>query len=597
LARTVQGKSYTWQLSDTPIGGGDAGEVYAVTCVEQPELTGVMKTPARIATGGTIQRQAGQIAQEALALARLDGLPQCKAHPPRLLDAAPEWTQGTANYFIISETAPGETLESMLTEKRQTGKPFPRRVIITVLDALFDLFARAHHAGILWNDVKLDHIYWHNPTGGVTVIDWGNVVYLNGFNNGQGRTLPRWEDYRQLVDTLGGFLQQNAPELFDDLGWQEFQDKELDLAQVSVLARRIAYQQEVIALKVMEYQSLIRVVLQSEPSLQGLKNIQSYHHILEQIGAPWESEAVLAYCRSLVLKTLDDSDTPSSVKATTILWELFDSSLSLPWHLIREYFRSPDLLSQPYLRDLVKYTLYEDWPNALWILVTIAQENYSSDWWNKITPLLRQKALNTTTPPPYQTCQSLLSWAEAQGSERQELAQHLKLILDQWREKGKDLEENPFDYALMDILDNNTSLPRRLCTAVSQSFSQGQEATRELLQAWVNMKWDDVSKAFRKVTAWDPDRWGILHLAIAVEDFQDWLSKLHQGPSPDTETKAFIQKMLRDHPPVEQLLGTPPWLSKLLQTLQDIIQSVPIQKHKAEVQAWCPWVLQLMNLE
>jgi len=71
LARTVQGKSYTWQLSDTPIGGGDAGEVYAVTCVEQPELTGVMKTPAQIATGGTIRRQAGQIAQEARALALL----------------------------------------------------------------------------------------------------------------------------------------------------------------------------------------------------------------------------------------------------------------------------------------------------------------------------------------------------------------------------------------------------------------------------------------------------------------------------------------------------------------------------------------------
>jgi hypothetical protein len=299
----------------------------------------------------------------------------------------------------------------------------------------------------------------------------------------------------------------------------------------------------------------------------------------------------------LVLKTLDDSDTHSSVKATTILWELFDSSLSLPWHLIREYFRSPDLLSQPYLRDLVKYTLYEDWSNALWILVTIAQENYSSHWWNKMTPLLRQKALNTTTPSPYQTCQSLLTWADAQGSEKQELVQNLRLILDQWREKGKDLAESPFDYALMDILDNNTSLPRRLRTAVKQSFSQGQEATRELLQAWVNMKWDDVSKAFHKVTAWDPDRWGILHLAIAVEDFQNWLNKLYQGPSPDTETKAFIQKMLRDHPPVELLLGTPPWLSKLLQTLQDIIQSVPIQKHKAEIQAWCPWVLQLMNLE
>jgi serine/threonine protein kinase len=592
LARTVQGKATTWQMSDTPIGSGDAGEVYAVTCVEQPELTGVMKTPARIATGGTIQRQAGQIAQEARALSRLDGLPRCKANPPRLLDTAPEWTQGTANYFIISETAPGKTLESMLAEKRQTGKPFPRRVIINVLDALFDLFARAHKAGILWNDVKLDHIYWHNPTGGVAVIDWGNAVFLDGDNSRQKRSLPRWEDYQQLVDTLGSFLQQNAPELFEDLGWEEFQDRELDSAQVSVLARRIAYQQEVIALKVMEYQSLIRVVIKSEPTLEGLENIQSYQHILEKIGAPWESEAILTYSRSLVLKTLKRGDTPSSVKAVTILWEIFGQSLDVQWYLVREYFRSTDLLSQPLLHELVKNTLYDYWSNALWTLVFIAQNSPSSDWWNKLIPLLRQKALSLRTPPPYQTCQTLLTWAEEQGGEQQKLAEELRKILGHWREKGNNLEESPFDYALMDVLETTTGLPRRMHTAVRQNLSQGQEAIRELLQAWVNMNWDELTKAFRRVTAWDPDRWGIFHLVNAVEDFQSWINNLHKGPTSNSDSKEFIEKMLLERPPVDRLLGTPPWLDKLLQTLQDIKERNSFLRHKAEMQAWCPWILQ-----
>ena len=115
---------YKWQLSDTPIGSGDAGEVYAATCIEQPNLHGVMKTPGRIATTGTIQRQAGQIAQERRALARLNGLPRGKVHPPRLLDEAQAYTQGTANYFIISETAPGENFASMLARSRQMGKSF-----------------------------------------------------------------------------------------------------------------------------------------------------------------------------------------------------------------------------------------------------------------------------------------------------------------------------------------------------------------------------------------------------------------------------------------------------------------------------------------
>ena len=275
MAKTVQGKTYQWRLGDAPIGSGDAGEVYTVVCVEQPDLSGVLKKPSRIATGGAIQRQAGQIAQEGLALAQLEGLPECKAHPPQILDEAPEFTHGTANYFIVSETAPGEDMAAMLVRTRQEGTPFPRRVILTVLDSLFDLFARAHRSGVLWNDVKLEHIYWDNTSGGVAVIDWGNAQFLNGAND-QRRSLPRWEDYRQLVDTLGLFLQQSAPELYDDLGWSEFQSTELDRPRISVLARRIAYQHEVIALRVMEYQSLIRVVLKSDPTLNGLQMIQTY---------------------------------------------------------------------------------------------------------------------------------------------------------------------------------------------------------------------------------------------------------------------------------------------------------------------------------
>ena len=358
MAKTVQGKTYQWRLGDAPIGSGDAGEVYAVVCVDQPDLTGVLKKPARIATGGTIQRQAGQIAQEALALAQLEGLPTCKAHPPTLLDEAPDFTQGTANYFIVSETAPGEDMAALLTRTRQEGVPFPRRVILTVLDALFDLFARAHRAGVLWNDVKLEHIYWHPDTGGVSVIDWGNAQFLEE-DNGQRRPLPRWEDYRQMVDTLGAFLQQSAPELYADLGWSEFQGEDLDLPRVSVLARRIDYQHEVIALRVMEYQSLIRVVLNGDPTLLGLQKIQSYQKNLLQIGAPWEAPAVLDYGKRLVIQSLKEGDTQTAVRATTIIWDLFGETLNLAWHLLREYFRHSNILTHPALADVVKTTLNE----------------------------------------------------------------------------------------------------------------------------------------------------------------------------------------------------------------------------------------------
>jgi serine/threonine protein kinase len=595
LAQTIQGKQYNWRLSDKPIGSGDAGEVYAVTCTEQPELVGVMKKPARIATGGTIQRQAGQIAREGLALARLEGLPKCKAHPPQLVDQAPDFTQGTANFFIVSETAVGEDLSTMLIQSRQTGKPFPRRVIITVLDALFDLFARAHRVGVLWNDVKLEHIYWHNSTGGVSVIDWGNAQFLSEPNE-QRRVLPRWEDYRQMVDTLGGFLLQTAPELYEDLGWSEFQGEELDLLKISILARRIAYQQEVIALRVMEYQSLIRVVLSSDPSLTGLQDIQSYQKILEQIGAPWESTAVLEYGKKLVEQLIDSGDNQSAIRATTIIWDLFDNNLDLSWHLLREYFRNTDILSHPSLGKLTRETLNETWSQVLWTLVSIARELQSVGWWDQLIPVLRQKSLGLISPPPIQICQSILEWQEAKTEKDQANSEKLRQILQEWRIRGEDLKESPFDYELLDLVHEYEDLPRKLNQELKRGFAAGEEAIRELLQVWVNMNWDAIQKAFRRLIGWDPDRWGVLRLDEAVIEFQSWLYRLYQGPPAGEEISTYLSRMLDSRPPVEKLLGSPPWLHALLEMLDQIDRGVYLADYQAGIQTWCPWLLGLETI-
>jgi len=590
LAKTVRGKVYQWRLSDAPIGSGDAGEVYAVVCVEQPELNGVLKKPSRIATGGTIQRQAGQIAQEGLALAQLEGLPACKAHPPQILDQAPEFTLGTANFFIVSETAPGENMAAMLVRTRQEGIPFPRRVILTVLDALFDLFARAHRSGVLWNDVKLEHIYWDNTSGGVAVIDWGNAQFLNQ-TDGQRRSLPRWEDYRQLVDTLGLFLQQSAPELYEDLGWSEFQGAELDLPRISVLARRIAYQHEVIALRVMEYQSLIRVVLNSDPSLDGLQKMQSYQKVLLQIGAPWEAPRVLEYGQELVETALAAGDPQSAIRATTVIWELFGESLNLAWHLLREYFRNPDILSQPQLAGLVTATLHERWALTLWYLAEIASAYGPITWWEQLVPVIRQKALGAATPLPRQICQTLLEWVQAGPSADPMEIADLRALITNWRIKGADLLESPIDYALLDMARNRTDLPRRLRSELKSGFTAGEEAIRTLLQSWVNMDWETLPNAFRLVIAWDPDRWGILPLADAVQSFQTWLAKLAAGPTNRNDSAHFIEQIMENRPQLEHLLGNPPWLQALLAMLAQIQAGDYLADLQVGIRTWCPWLL------
>ncbi|MEA3327245.1 MAG: hypothetical protein U9R53_08040 [Chloroflexota bacterium] len=597
MARTVQGQMYKWQLSDTPIGSGDAGEVYAATCIEQPDLHGVMKTPARIATTGTIQRQAGQIAQERRALARLDGLPRGKVHPPRLLDEAQAYTQGTANYFIISETAPGENFASMLAQSRQMGKPFPHRVIITVLDALFDLFARTHRAGVLWNDVKLDHIYWHNPTGEIGVIDWGNALFLDDEVNKGQRTPPRWQDYHQLVSTLGGFLQHSAPDLYEDLGWSEFQEGELDSPRVSVLARRIAYQQQVLALKEMEYQSLIRVVLNSEPTLDSLGKIQEYTAILDQIGAPWPCDDILKFGQSLVETALSNGDTPAAIKATALVWEVFSEALDLSWHLVREYLRQPDILSHPSLANLVKFTFNENWSLVIWTLASIAREIGNPKWWSQMIPVIHQKALGITEPRPIQFVQSLLNWLMTHRGEKKDAISSLNESLANWHTRGEDFLESPFEYAVLDLALDEYNFPQGAHFKLKRSFSAGEEAIRELIKGWVNIAWDELPKAFHLLLSWDPDRWGILTLQEGVQDFQDWMKRLYMGPNPEEDAAEFIQNSIQSFPPLDTVLGRPSWFRRLMTMLSAIQGGAAIKDHQVDVQIWCPWILKFPTIQ
>ena len=591
MARKLKGKSHTWQISDEPIGSGDAGEVYPVTCLEDPSLEGVMKKPARIATGGTIQRQANQIAQESIALARLDGLPNCKAHPPRLLDTAPEFTNGSANFFMVSESAPGEDLAEMLIESRQSGKPFPRRVIITVLDALFDLFARAHKVGVLWNDVKLDHIYWHNPTGQVVVIDWGNAQFLDRDTEMGQRAIPRWEDYQQLVETLGAFLKGTAPDLYADLGWEEFEGKELDLPLVSVLARRIAYQQELVGLRVMEYQALIQVEISEEPSLERLQKIVEYQHRLNQIGAPWDSDAVLEYGKSLILNSLARGERQKAIKATSIIWDLFNETLDLPWHLLREYFRYLDIISHNSLYELVNATINQNWSYAVWILAAMAQENGPPEWWEQLVPVLRQKALRSAIRKPLNIGISIREFLGSQKAKSDERLDEIQKIIQNWRDQGEQTRETPFDYRLLNLIQSESPLPKQLLHEAKACFAAGQNAVREVIKSWDIRNWDALRKALHQVITWDPDRWSILSLAENVDAFEIWLEKLYDGPPPDLDPIAFFDQIFEQRPKVEKSFGKPSWLTSLDNLLMALKQGQPVSEVTEMVKHWCPWLL------
>jgi len=282
---------------------------------------------------------------------------------------------------------------------------------------------------------------------------------------------------------------------------------------------------------------------------------------------------------------------------TALIWEIFGETLNLSWHLIREYFRYPDILKHQALSQLAQHTFSNNWSSALWTIVQIARDIAHPTWWDQLMPVLRQKALGLTTPPPYQTCQTLLAWIEAQSPKKAELAQTVSNALQGWRTKGDDFEESPFNYVFIDLLHEETDIPHRLRMEANQNFAAGRESIRELVQCWSKADWDSFPKSFRRLIGWDPDRWGIIRLAQRVEDFQNWKQALYLGPGSNTDVNGFINSMVQERPQVEQILGKPIWFNKLINLLNTVQHGDAAADDRVIIQQWCPWLLNHLSIQ
>jgi hypothetical protein len=73
------------------------------------------------------------------------------------------------------------------------------------------------HAGVIWNDVKPDHLYWNPSDSCLTIIDWGNSKFLESDSVTKDRQFSVLDDYRQFLQEMGSFLSEANPGLYSFL--------------------------------------------------------------------------------------------------------------------------------------------------------------------------------------------------------------------------------------------------------------------------------------------------------------------------------------------------------------------------------------------
>src|SRR5450830_406854 len=213
MPKSVKGQQKTWEIQEI-VGEGDAGQVLRVSS-DAGQILAVMKRPVQNVSGGTIVRQAGQIENEGRILEELGGLNARHAGitvtTPMLLDRSIPGTEHTANLFVISQQASGTPIDSLLKGIVRGDNVMSQVLVLRILAGLLQMLKAVHARDFIWNDVKMEHVYWDATTNTFCFIDWGNSQKVQG-TPAEKATLFKL-DYQQLFPEGVLLIRHTAPEL------------------------------------------------------------------------------------------------------------------------------------------------------------------------------------------------------------------------------------------------------------------------------------------------------------------------------------------------------------------------------------------------
>ncbi|MEN6531554.1 MAG: hypothetical protein ABFD17_07250, partial [Anaerolineaceae bacterium] len=602
------------QLLET-VGKGDAGEVVRV----QAELggeQGVMKRPVQNVSGGTIVRQARQIENEGRVLALLGGLDierhGQKIHTPLLMDQSIEGTSSSANLFIVSEEVPGVSVSELLRRKMQGGSPISQALVLKVLAAAFQLLQKVHEKGVIWNDVKMDHIFWNSEANILSFIDWGNSLDLNS-ETSDDKANPML-DYHQLLEEGRTLIEQTSPELIADIGWP-LSSSQLNDQEINHLQMRVEYMETYLSMRIIEYKLLFSRYLKSLNSLEGLKQTLELMRALQHLGVEVNMADLLSASQRYLLDLLDRGEDKQAQEVSQVLETELNHNLSPNWQLagyLLEHFGNGDPAK---LAKLLHAVFEGDWNEAAWI--------YRESFLSKQTPPTSDQVINSIRTlklnlKPYALISTDLA-ALSQQSERwletaiqknldpesittlRNLSSRVKQIQENWEllQPGEKLGDKFL--LLRRVLEHFTALQLRPATDLQTSLLAAMSRIRDIYRAWAECDLATALKQTKDLFLLEPSLNYLPDLEADIYAMINWLETLNQGPAENQAVNTFAAELLESLPPLAERLGEVPWLTSLLHALQIMkdAQAIENLREEARLGQWpMPWLeLQSLHLE
>lgn len=621
----VSGQQSAWVLLKK-LGEGDAGEVYLVESLldKQPAI---LKRPVRSAFASDIVRQTAQIAAEGKILKALSSALKMDSDfsvsVPELLDQSKAGTAFSERLFIVIEKARGfdlallartarmglqsgsEVQVETAEEKRflqtlaETGQ-VPERVILSALSTLLRLFENIHERafdidgteahGILWNDVKPEHIYWDPWRAQLTIIDWGNGQFLERDGTTRDRRFSVAEDYRQLIEEIGKFLETSAPALLERLDWPSlgnFQDGALQMLQEQVWQ---LLQEQLYTLKTVrekEDELLRRGVIDS-PSQNPLHELEAVHRQIINCGELPNYTSAFNLAFSYAARYGETGQLAEIEEICEWAMGLPSSQpdyLRLIASLARITSRAQNATQEQRacLAQAIQAALHADWPAVLWSLVSALQNGPEPDWWYDLVSAVRTQQIGEEAmevPPllvarrTLLTLQSMAEQMEADtGSDPNELARlrtlvhHLREeVVSNWLQIDPSPPHSNLTYSEVDeVLEEIGTYLQDARYSLERSLFQPRIQVQRVLSDWDQGSFESASEGLRQILLWDPDRKRLLRTEQALHTTPVWLEKVQRGPRANEHYQAFITDIEYEGRELRNQVGPSSWLDLILE--------------------------------
>ena len=639
----VTGQTTAWSLA-SKLGEGDAGEVYTVRSINDGQKA-ILKRPRRSAFQADILRQSNQIQSEARVLSSLKGfrikLQAGTLTVPKLLDIAKTEYENSADFFIIIEKAGGFDLDLLsrlphmqpkeLFEKKEVFsrreshflasliemKKQPEYIFLRCLDAVVTLFEEIHHypveldgvekGGILWNDVKPDHIFWNPETSQCMIIDWGNAQFLEMDGTTRDRLFTASDDYMQMLDGLGKFLKRSQPGLFKQLDWPDKVNAANAIPEIQKIRQKI--EERLISCE--EPLGQIRVkekgLLQGDhPRIGQIRDLQKIQVKLLNYGEYPDYDAALELFSHL------GKELAGSGKMVEFHW-LAEQAQNLPggdstvWRLL--YSLSSIGMSysdenQTIFLHAIEEAFQNNWTDILWLLMRETQSSALPVWYPEVSRMLRVMQLevdpDSPTPleaithfarmledclkPSRETSENLGTdlFGETNGfvgaNEKNRLMQTWlnKLrneIIPRWKQPEPAPPFSGLEYRdLLTLAQDIGVIYPAAGRSMERNVYQPVAQVNIILDAWERKEFDVMKRALRRLLLWDPERLRVLHGIEMLEGIDQWLDALSAGPVGLENALEYATRnevIAREY---RSRIGPAGWLDRILAVLKSLRQ-------------------------